>query len=93
VTPADGNIFADIGFPPEEAENRFVHASLSLAVEDLIRSRKLTQAEAAKLLGVTQPRVSDLLRGKRNKFSVDALISMLGRAGMRVRVDVRPKAA
>ena len=93
VTPADGNIFADIGFPPEKAENLLVHAQLSSELTRLIRARKLTQAKTAKLLGISQPRVSDLVRGKRNKFSIDALISMLGRAGMSVRIHVRSSAA
>jgi len=50
----------------------------------LIETRGLTQASAAKLLGVTQPRISDLMRGKIDRFSIDTLIEMLGRAGARV---------
>ena len=64
-----------------------------LQLKRLVQSRKLTQAKAAKLFGVTQPRISDLVRGKIDRFSVDMLISMLARAGMSVRVTVRPNAA
>ena len=60
-------------------------------VTKMIESQKLTQAAAAKLLGVTQPRISDLVRGKIDRFSVDTLIEMLGHAGARVSVVVTPR--
>ena len=56
----------------------------------LIEARRLTQAQAARLLGVTQPRISDLVRGKIDRFSVDSLIEMLGRAGARITILVSP---
>jgi predicted XRE-type DNA-binding protein len=56
-----------------------------LALERLIARRRLTQAQAAKLLGVSQPRVNDLVRGRLHRFSIDALVDMLTRAGVRVR--------
>jgi predicted XRE-type DNA-binding protein len=86
VTPADGNIFADIGFPPAEARTLLLRAKLMARIEDLIHERRLTQARAAKLFGVTQPRVSDVIRRKAGRFSIDMLIAMLTRAG--VTVDV-----
>jgi predicted XRE-type DNA-binding protein len=89
VTPADGNVFLDIGFSPAEAENLRARALLMNDLEQIIRKRKLTQARAAKLLGVTQPRVSDLVRGKIELFSVDSLITMLGHAGAQVELRVR----
>jgi predicted XRE-type DNA-binding protein len=55
-----------------------------LALDRLIRRRRLTQAQAAKLLGVSQPRVSDLVRGRFHRFSIDALVEMLARAGVKV---------
>jgi predicted XRE-type DNA-binding protein len=54
----------------------------------LIEARKLTQAQAATLFGVTQPRVSDLVRGKIDRFSIDTLVGMLGHAGVRVQIVV-----
>lgn len=84
-----GNVFRDLGFGPEEAASLKIRANLMIEIERLIQRRKLTQAAAAKLLGVTQPRVSDLVRGKIELFSIDTLVDMLTRAGVRVRVNVR----
>lgn len=85
-----GNIFADIGFPRGEAENLLMRAELMLEIRKA--SKGLTQAEAARKFGVTQPRMNDLLRGKIEKFSLDALVNMLGKAGLRVAVQVRKAA-
>jgi predicted XRE-type DNA-binding protein len=83
---SSGNVFRDLGFAGHEAEHLLVRSSLMLRVEREIKRRKLTQAAAAKLLGVSQPRVSDLHRGRIDLFSSDALIDMLARLGVRVRV-------
>src|SRR5713101_1989095 len=80
------NAFHDLGFSSVEAEHLRVRAELMLAVERLIARRRLTQARAAKLLGVSQPRVSDLVRGRFHRFSIDALDDMLARAGVKVHV-------
>jgi predicted XRE-type DNA-binding protein len=88
VTPPGGNVFEDLGFSPEEAENLKIRAVLMDAIEDLIESRGLTQQRAAELLGTTQPRVSDLVRGKINEFTIDSLVRMLAHAGVRVEVQV-----
>lgn len=84
-----GNVFADLGFAAEDAEHLKVRADLMVALTKLLDARGLSQAEAAKLLGVSQPRISDLVRGKIDKFSVDTLISMLAAAGAQVSVSVR----
>ena len=81
---SSGNAYRDLGFSPEEAENLQVRSDLMIHLTKIIESRGLTQAAAAKLLGVTQPRVSDLMRGKIDRFSIDTLIEMLGHAGVRV---------
>ena len=86
IRRSSGNVFRDLGFGPEEAENLKARADLMMALSELVRKRRLTQAKAAKLFGVTQPRVSDLMRGKIQRFSVDSLIEMLGRAGVRVKI-------
>ena len=79
-----GNVFKDLGFSEDEAENLKVRADLMIELTQLIESLGITQAAAAELLGVTQPRVSDLMRGKIDRFSVDTLIEMLGHAGASV---------
>jgi len=89
---SSGNVFRDLGFGPDEAGNLRVRADLMIALSKLIEDRGLTQVKAAKLFGVSQPRVSDLVRGKIERFSVDTLIAMLGAAGMQVTVTTRPRA-
>lgn len=89
------NVFADLGFEPEAAEHLRIRADLMVALSKLIQERGLTQAEAAGILGVTQPRVSDLTRGKIDRFSIDTLVAMLGHAGVSVRFSTkrRPQVA
>lgn len=84
-----GNVFADLGFSAAEAENLKVRADLMGRLAKVIGTRALTQAQAARLFGVSQPRVSDLTRGKIGRFSVDTLIEMLGHAGIEVNVTTR----
>lgn len=91
---SSGNVFLDLGFSKEEAENLRIRSRLMISIDQHIEREKLTQAKAAKLFGVTQPRISDLKRGKIDVFSVDMLIKMLARAGLSVNVRVmKPKAA
>jgi predicted XRE-type DNA-binding protein len=85
LSRSSGNVFRDLGFAPEEAEHLRVRADLMIKIEKVLKTRGLKQAEAAKIMGVTQPRVSDLLRGRLELFSSDALIDMLARLGVRVR--------
>jgi len=84
-------VFRDLGFSGEEAENLKMRTDLMIRLGKVIQARGLTQAEAADLFGVTQPRVSDLIRGKIDRFSVDTLIAMLGHAGVRVQIVVGRK--
>ena len=85
VTPSSGNVFRDLGFSTEEAEHLLIRADLLIQLQKAIASRGLTQAKAATILRVTQPRVSDLLRGRLDLFSTDTLIDMLARLDVRVR--------
>jgi predicted XRE-type DNA-binding protein len=89
---SSGNVFRDLGFEPAEAENLKLRSDLMIALSKLIGSRGLTQVQAASLLGVSQPRISDLVRGKIDRFSLDTLVAMLGHAGVRVRL-VLPRSA
>lgn len=88
VERSTGNVFRDLGFGAKEAESLRLRAELMVEVRRLIRTRKLTQRSAATLLGVTQPRISDLIRGKIDLFSMDALVNMLARGGMRVQLRI-----
>lgn len=84
-----GNIFADLGLP--DAEEAFVRAQLMSRVDDIIKERKLTQAQAAQILGTNQPTVSDLIRGKFNKFSLERLIGFMTALGQDVEIRVRTR--
>ena len=84
ITAGSGNVFADLGFSPEESANLLFRATLMARLTKITIDRELTQVDAAKLFGVTQARVNLLLRGKIASFSVDALVNMLARAGFLV---------
>ena len=87
-----GDVFADLGFAPGEAENLRIRSAMMRALVSFIREKKLTQARAAKLLGVTQPRISDVMRGKIHLFSIDNLVMLLAAAGLRVDLKVKKAA-
>src|SRR3989337_2996940 len=91
VTRSTGNVFRDLGFSPEDAEHLKVGSNLMIHLQQAIAKRGLKQAEAAKLLGVTQPRVSELMRGRIDLFSIDTLIDMLARLGVRARLVLQPR--
>jgi predicted XRE-type DNA-binding protein len=88
---SSGNVFRDLGFAPAEAANLRIRSSLMMQVRQLMKERHLTQVAAAHLFGVSQPRLSDLVRGKIDLFSIDALVKMLARAGVAVTVSIRPQ--
>ena len=90
LTRSSGNVFRDIGFSPDEAEYLKIRSELMVSLQKVITVRGLKQAEAAKLLDVTQPRVSDLMRGRIDLFSIDTLIDMLARLGIRAKVVLQP---
>ena len=105
ITPADGNIFSDLGFSPAEAAalkadaDRLIAERLAIKealMDELaawIDREQLRQSDAAEILGVTRPRVSDVINRKTLKFTIDALVDMLGRTGRRVRfiVETSPR--
>ncbi len=84
ITRSSGNVFADLGYSPEEAAILQMRAALMAELRKFIKARKLTQAKAAQILGVSQSRVSDLVRGKWERFSLEMLITLVKRAGMNV---------
>lgn len=77
---------------PEASAGMQVRATLMIEMQRYVNKSGLTQHQAAKRLGITQPRLNDLLRGEIDKFSVDALVNMLAKAGKRVSVKVRKAA-
>jgi predicted XRE-type DNA-binding protein len=71
-----------------EAANMSMRSSLLIAIEQQVRGWNVTQTEAARRLGITQPRLNDLLRGRITNFSLDTLINLAGQAGLTVRLDI-----
>ncbi len=93
VTHGSDNVFGDVGFPPEEAANLKIRADLMLDLRLYIQARRWTQADAAAFFVETQPRISNLMKGEIGRFSIDKLINMLARAGIRVHVKTESRAA
>ena len=88
MTESSGNIFRDLGFPPHEAEVMLLRAKLAEALRVWMEHEELTQAQTAKRLGVTQPRVSEIVRGKVELLSLDYLVGLCAKAGLSVGVRV-----
>ena len=86
VTRGSGNVFIDLGFDPAEALIMALRAEVMIRIEQRLKSQGWTQLEAAKRLGITQPRVSKLIKGVWQDFSLDMLLTLAARAGMRPRL-------
>jgi predicted XRE-type DNA-binding protein len=84
VTKSSGNIFIDLWYSPDEAAVLQMRADLMADLRKFIKAKKLTQAKAAEIFGVSQSRISDLTRGKWERFSLEMLITLATRAGMHV---------
>ena len=93
LTPGSENVFEDVGFAAAEAANLKIRADLLLDLREYIQARGWTQAEAATFFGETQPRISNLLKGEINRFSIDKLINILAHAGIAVRLETKSRAA
>ena len=81
-----GNIFLDLGFPPHEAAVLQLRAELAEALRQWMESEGITQAQAAKRLGIAQPRVSEIMRGKIELMSLDYMVGLCAKAGVSVEV-------
>lgn len=96
ITPADGNIFLDLGFEPEEAARLKAHSDLLIqtklalaqSVSDWISENQLKQEQAAEILNISRPRVSDVVNRKIGKFTVDALLVMLAKTGKHIQFNI-----
>lgn len=89
IRRSSGNVFKDAGFPPEEAAHLQIRTDLMVRLERIFKEQGLTQAKAASVLGVSQPRISDLVRGRIDLFSIDTLVDMLARLGVSVTLRTR----
>ncbi|MCC6858723.1 MAG: XRE family transcriptional regulator [Bryobacterales bacterium] len=89
ITKSSGDVFRNLGFSAAEARNLRIRSELLTALRKFIEKEGLTQADAAKRFKVSQPRISDLMRGKISRFSLDTLVNMLTDAGMDVAVKIR----
>jgi predicted XRE-type DNA-binding protein len=94
ATKAKSNtdVFSDLGFNAAEAENLRIRSAMMRALVSFIRKDELTQARAAKVFGISQPRVSDLMCGKIHLFSIDNLVILLAAAGLRVDLKIKKAA-
>ncbi len=86
ITPSNGNVFADLGLP--DADNLMAKANLALHIRRIIEVRKLTQVQAAQILGLDQPKVSSIINGRLDGFSTDRLMRFLNDLGCDVKISV-----
>lgn len=93
IERGSGNVFIDLGFTPEEAANLVLRSQLMLVLKDVIKERGWTQQQAAKELGIHQPRVSDLSKGHLSEFSLDALVCLVQKLGYKVELTLKGKDA
>jgi len=93
MTDRFDNVWDAIENTPEQAENMRLRSRLMMALEDRIQQAGMTQQEAARVLGVTQPRVSDLMRGKIDLFGLDMLVNMAVAAGLHINLTIDQNAA
>jgi predicted XRE-type DNA-binding protein len=89
IEKSSGNIFVDLGFSPAESANLTMRSDCMMALEVWFKGSGLTQAKAAKQLGVTQPRFNALLKGAINQFSLDALVNMATDAGLSAKLSLK----
>lgn len=90
IERSSGNVFADIGFDAGEAANLAMRANCMMALANWYGQSGLTQAAAAKRIGVRQPRLNALLKGAIGEFSLDALVNMAALAGLNARLSIKP---
>lgn len=93
IIESSGNVFKDLGFSQEESDKLIIKSKLMMEIESFIKNKGMTQAHAAELMGVTRPRISDVMRGKIDKFTIDALVDMLSKAGFQVAITIEHVAA
>ncbi|VEP16918.1 Helix-turn-helix domain protein [Hyella patelloides LEGE 07179] len=88
IVQSQDNIFDDLGFEPDEAANLKIRSDLILDLQRYIKKQKWTQQEAADFFNETQPRISNLMNGDIERFSIDKLVQMIVKTGMKIKVEV-----
>lgn len=89
IVVGSDNVFRDLGFPEAEAQNLLLRADLVVHIRKVIDKLGLTQAEAAKRAGVTQPRMNDLVKGRTEKFTLDAMVNVASQLGYSVKLTLK----
>ena len=92
VVQGSDNVFRDLGFPEAEAQNLLLRADLVVHIRKIVNKLGLTQAEAAKRAGITQPRMNDLVKGRTQKFTLDALVNVAASLGYSVKLSLKKTA-
>ena len=93
IERGSSNVFKDLGFADAEAESLLVRCDLMIEIEKIIEMNRWSQAQAAKILGIAQPRISELIHGNLERFTVDTLIRYLSLLGRKVTFSTKPVAA
>ncbi len=88
ITESSGDIFKDLDFSQEQSDKLTIKSYLMAEVETYIKKKGITQDQASKVMGVSRPRISDVMRGKIDKFTIDSLVDMLTKAGLHIAVIV-----
>jgi predicted XRE-type DNA-binding protein len=92
IVVGSDNVFRDLGFPEAEAQNLLLRVDLSIHILRIINKLGITQAAAAKLAGITQPRMNDLVKGRTEKFTLDALVNVAAKLGYTVKLSLKKAA-
>jgi len=90
ITKGSDNIFEDLGFAAEVAQNLLIRANLMISIIEWYRGSQMTQVAAAKVLGITQPRLNLILKAEVESFSLDALVNIAAKAGLTVQLLIKP---
>jgi predicted XRE-type DNA-binding protein len=92
IVVGSDNVFRDLGFPEAEAQNLLLRSDMVIHIRKVIAKLGITQAEAAKLAGITQPRMNDLIKNRTHKFTIDALVNVAANLGYSVQVKFKKTA-
>lgn len=92
IVVGSDNVFRDLGFPEGEAQNLLLRADLVVHIRKVIEKLGLTQAEAAKRASITQPRMNDLIKGRTEKFTLDAMVNVAAQLGYIVKLSIKKAA-
>ena len=89
IVVGSDNVFRDLGFPEAEAQNLLLRADLVVHIRKVIAKLGVTQADAAKRANITQPRMNDLIKGRTQKFTLDAVVNVASQLGYKVKLSLK----